>query len=225
MDVPAHPSERLVLDRVTFAYPRGADVLSDVSLRFSGPGLVSLVAGNGVGKSTLVELVSGYLRPGSGRVVVAGQDADAPRARADRRIVRTRTALYPTMSVYDHLVLASDIAGADRGEALARARRYRLDDWLDTRSNQLSAGTERKVWLLMCTLGRFGLAVLDEPFTGLDDQARHALLEDLDAWREAGALVVVATHEHPDGYRPDAVVRFTGRGPQVVDGVAAGALR
>lgn len=121
------------------------------------------------------------------------------------------------MSVFDHLMLASDLAGTSRGDALARVERYRLTDWLDTRANELSAGTERKLWLLMCTVGTFDLAVLDEPFTGLDDQARTALLADLEGWRARGALVLVATHESPDGYVPDATIRFTGTGPQAVE--------
>ncbi|RJF42556.1 ATP-binding cassette domain-containing protein [Actinomyces sp. 2119] len=194
---------------MTFAYSEDdPPVFTDLSMRFPREGLVALQAPNGSGKSTLVELVSGYLRPGAGRVLVCGHDASSPRARPWRRVVRTRPALYPAMSVYDHLAFSSQLAGSRLHGVLERAGRYRLADWLDTRADELSSGTERKLWLLMCTLGNFDVVMLDEPFIALDDQARAELNREMCQWREEGRLVVVAAHGSPDGFQPTTTLRL-----------------
>ena len=94
-------------------------------------------------------------------------------------------------------------------DVLARVRTYRLDEWLDVRACELSSGTERKLWLIVCTLGRFEVVMLDEPFLGLDDRARRVLWDEMDRWRAEDRLVVVATHEHPQNFHPDAEYQLT----------------
>lgn len=206
MGNPQSDSGRIVLNNVTFGYDPAVPVLAGLTMVFPRTGLVMVKAANGAGKSTLVELISGHIRPQAGEVWVCGSLAETGQARALRRVVRSEPALYPTMSVYDHLAFTSMLAGVSVDRALARVARYRLEEWLDVRANELSAGTARKLWLIMCTLGDFEVVVLDEPFTGLDDQARSALLSELEEHRSLGNLAVVVTHEHPAGFHPDSIV-------------------
>ena len=185
-------------------HPGGVTVLDDVTMTFPRSGVVALRAANGAGKSTLVELVSGHLTPQKGRVEICGHPADSPPAHGFRRIVRTKPALYPTMNVFDHLTFTAKLADVPIDDVLARVRTYRLDEWLDVRAYELSSGTERKLWLIIRTLGRFKAVVLDEPFLGLDDHARGVLWSEMDRWRAKDRLVIVATHEHPQDFYPDA---------------------
>ena len=209
MDVYEGRGERIFLDHVTFGYTPEVAVLDDVTMAFPRSGVVALRAANGAGKSTLVELVSGYLRPQKGRVEICGHPAASAAARSFRRVVRTKPALYPTMSVFDHLAFTAQLTRAAMDDVLARVRTYRLDEWLDVRACELSSGTERKLWLIVCTLGRFEVVMLDEPFLGLDDHARRVLWDEMDRWRAEDRLVVVATHEHPQNFHPDAEYQLT----------------
>ena len=204
MDVHEGHRQRILLDHVTFGYTPEVTVLDDVTMTFPRSGVVALRAANGAGKSTLVELVSGYLTPQKGRVEICGRPADSPSAREFRRVVRTKPALYPTMSVFDHLAFTARLTDAPINDVLSRVRAYRLDEWLDVRACELSSGTERKLWLIVCTLGCFEAVVLDEPFLGLDDHARGVLWSEMDRWRAKDRLIIVATHEHPQDFHPDA---------------------
>ena len=124
MDVYEGRGERIFLDHVTFGYTPEVAVLDDVTMAFPRSGVVALRAANGAGKSTLVELVSGYLRPQKGRVEICGHPAASAAARSFRRVVRTKPALYPTMSVFDHLAFTAQLTGAAMDDVLARVRTY-----------------------------------------------------------------------------------------------------
>ncbi|WDO11377.1 ATP-binding cassette domain-containing protein (plasmid) [Streptomyces murinus] len=169
-----------------------------LSATFEAPGLVHVQGGNGIGKSTLVELCSGYLRPWQGIVRVGGMDAHDPRARAARRICRSQPALYPDMTVRDHLVFTTRCNGADLDTELIRAVDLGLYPWLDQAARTLSTGNARKLWYVMCTTGRFNCAVLDEPFNGLDHDTTHKIATEISGWSD-NRLVLLVSHTLPPG--------------------------
>jgi len=185
-----------VLDHVTAGYTRESAVFEDFTLTRTGPGLSRIRGKNGTGKSTLVELISGYLRPQRGSVHIGGIPADRPAARAARNICRTALALYPQMSAHDHLVLASRARGTDPADALARWECYGAGDWLDSPAGELSTGNARKLWVILCTLGVGSLVVLDEPFIGLDTHGIEMLRSEIDAWSITSRVLLIA---HGDG--------------------------
>lgn len=171
-------------------------MLDDVRLTLDEPGIVRVHGPNGSGKSTLVEVLSGYLRPASGRVLLGGVPAAVPEAHERRRICRTEPALYPMMSVRDHLVFASRWCGADPEIALARAARYGLGPWLDSSAETLSTGNRRRLWIIQCTVGVFEILVVDEPFNGLDEESTDVLIAELEAWATSRCIVLIA-HQPP----------------------------
>lgn len=199
----------LELVNVSARYGRGPLVLEDVSARLPTRGVVRLTGANGGGKSTLVELCSGYLAPTSGQVVVAGHEAASKAAHRERRVVRARPALFPGMSARDHLVVASRAAAADAGELLARAERFGLDPWFDHDSAALSSGNAAKLWWLMCTAGKFTVLLADEPFAALDDASIATLESELEAF-SAQALVVLVTHTAPRSIAAAEVLHLAG---------------
>ncbi|WP_448060447.1 ABC transporter ATP-binding protein [Cellulomonas hominis] len=172
-----------------------------MTAKFPVVGVACLAGKNGSGKSTLIELASGYLRPRTGSVTVFGIPAADADARARRRVVRSRPALFPAMTVRDHLLLAAMTTGSDPTVVLKRAAKYGLAPWLDADAGTLSTGTVRKLWVIMCTSGDFGLVLLDEPFTGLDSDTSQVLAAEITAWSR-GALVVLATHSAEPGVSP-----------------------
>jgi ABC-2 type transport system ATP-binding protein len=207
-----HSSDRghapLDLVGVSGGYGRGPAVVEDVTVTFPDTGVVQLAGDNGSGKSTLVELASGYLAPWLGSVTVFGLPAAHEEARARRRVVRSRPALFPGRSVRDHLVLGALASRSDRAIALARADRYGLEPWLDADAGSLSAGNTRRLWIVMCTSGTFDLVLLDEPYLGLDSGASAVLSDELTQWSQQG-LVVLVTHTPAPDVRVDARVTVT----------------
>lgn len=159
-------------------------------------GVTHLRGPNGSGKSTLIEIISGYLAPTAGEVVVLGQTPTQARER--RRICRSQPALFPRSTAREHLELACVNTGANMIEVLERASRYGLGQWLDTTTDQLSTGNLRKLWIVACSTGDFGLVAMDEPFNGLDDTGRSVLIDEIGEWARDGAVLLVA-HDLPDG--------------------------
>ncbi|MFE7315780.1 ATP-binding cassette domain-containing protein [Streptomyces sp. NPDC057555] len=198
MHRPSHQNAAIEIRDVTVGYTEGKPVLSGLSASFKGRSLVWVQGGNGAGKSTLVELCSGYLPPWQGTVQINGMDAGTPEARSTRRICRTQPALYPDMTVRDHIVLASRCARADMEAGLIRAVRLGLEPWLDHAAKTLSTGNTRKLWYVMCTLGDFDCVVLDEPFNGIDQESVEKVAEEICQWG-GERLVLLISHTLPPG--------------------------
>ncbi|GAA2572571.1 ABC transporter ATP-binding protein [Pseudonocardia hydrocarbonoxydans] len=197
------------LSGVSAGYRRDVDVLTGVDLRVPH-GCTLLTGPNGSGKSTVVELVAGTLRPSRGSVTVLGLPASTPELRSRRTVCRATPALYPALTVSEHVSLLE----IDPGSFAERAGRYGLARWLDTPVHGLSTGNVRKAWLLLTTGAPGELLVLDEPFNGLDPQGVGALAGDIDTWMATGCSVTVVAHEPPEVFRDlvEVTIRIAGPG-------------
>lgn len=203
-----HP--RVELRRVTSGYVRGRPVVTDLSVTVPGPGVVQVTGPNGTGKSTVVELLSGYLRPWQGSVTVCGEPAHSDGARSRRRVCRTKPALFTQMTVRDHLVLSARATGADPGRQLARGDAFGLAPWLDENAGVLSSGSAKKLWYLVCTAGDFDVVVLDEPYNALDVDSAALMSEELDAWGHE-ATVMLVCHTPPPNLVIPSIVELSPR--------------
>ncbi len=211
MPVPSHPAPSLELIGVSAGYdPRRPPVLDDLSVSVPSHGVHRLLGHNGAGKSTFVEVASGHLRPRSGVVRVCGLEASDPGARALRRVCRTTPALYPLLTVAEHLELASVARGVPVGEATSRAVGYGLEPWLDREAKELSTGNARRLWFVICTLGEFRVVLLDEPFNALDDATRSTMTQEITGWALDRAIVIVA-HEPPSALVVSGEIVLTSR--------------
>jgi ABC-type multidrug transport system ATPase subunit len=187
---------------LTAGYVADQPVLRDVSLTVPRRGVTRLGGRNGVGKSTLVEVLSGFLPPLDGEVRVLGRDAGNDDLRGPRRVVRTRPALYPFMTVRDHLAVACRARGADRSMTEERAVRLGLEPWLDENASTLSSGTAKKAWHVLSTVGEAELFILDEPFNAVDEAGVEAMVEEVHGWARSAAVLVVC-HTVPPALRVD----------------------
>lgn len=197
------------LSGVSAGYRRDLDVLTGLDLRIPH-GCTLLTGPNGSGKSTVVELVAGTLRPSRGSVTVLGLPASTPQLRSRRTVCRATPALYPALTVAEHVSLL----GTDPRRFADRAGGYGLARWLDTPVHGLSTGNVRKAWLLLTTGAPGELLVLDEPFNGLDAEGVDALTADICTWTTSGCSVTVVAHDPPEPFRDlvEATVRIGGPG-------------
>ncbi|WP_197061977.1 ABC transporter ATP-binding protein [Sinomonas humi] len=185
----------------------------DASLAVEAPGLILLAGPNGSGKSTFAELVSGYLRPWSGKVHIAGVNAHEARTRARRRVCRAEPSHFPLLTVHDHIALASTARRVDRETGLRRATTLGLTPWLNENAGNLSTGTAKKLWYVINTLGSFDLAVFDEPFNGVDAQSVAVMAEEMTEWSQSACIVLI-THALQPGLKPDRVIQISEFTPQ-----------
>jgi ABC-2 type transport system ATP-binding protein len=164
-----------------------------VSLSVAAGELVGLLGPNGAGKTTLLNLLTGVRRPTSGRVELFG--GDPTRAENRRRIGVTpqETGLPATLRVGEcvDLVAAHFPDPLPRGELLER---FGLADLARRQTGGLSGGQRRRLAVALAFVGRPRLVFLDEPTTGLDVSARHALWEGIRAFHADGGTVLLTSH-------------------------------
>jgi ABC-2 type transport system ATP-binding protein len=166
------------------------------------PGEIFCMLGaNGAGKTTTIKLLLGFLVPTSGRAIVGGIDVQADPAAARRNVLYLpeQVALYGELSGVENLAYFAGLAGVpERTPA-------RLHGWLEQagmpaaamarRASGYSKGMRQKVAIALSIARQARALLLDEPTSGLDPQASAEFHQLLLRQRDAGAAVLMATHD------------------------------
>jgi ABC-2 type transport system ATP-binding protein len=203
-----------VLARTVEASRRYGKVLAldGVSLDIRAGELVGLLGPNGAGKSTLLNLLVGLRRTSSGRAELFGGD---PRRADNRRhigVTPQETGLPATLRVGEVVdyVAAHFPNPVARGELLSR---FGLAELARRQTGGLSGGQRRRLAVALAFVGRPRLVFLDEPTTGLDVSARHALCDGIRAFHSDGGTVLLTSHylEEIEALAERVVVLGSGR--------------
>ncbi len=175
-------SEKAVLvEDVWKRYQReGRWVLSGVTLSASSEG-VFITGPNGSGKSTLLKIISGLIRPSKGRVLIYGRPP--AEARAELGIVLHHSLLYSDLTVEENLNYYAKLYGMEvdlrRNELIER---FGLRSFLSRKAGELSFGWRKRADITRALLHGPKVLLIDEPFTGLDEEAAStfkSILEEL----------------------------------------------
>ncbi|MEO5918849.1 MAG: metal ABC transporter ATP-binding protein [Candidatus Limnocylindrales bacterium] len=178
-------------------------VLEAVNLELETGALTAVVGPNGGGKSTLLKLIAGLLRPWAGEIVVLG---DLPGAHA------RSVAYVPQAEAVDWSfpVCAADVVMMGRYPRLGPVRRpgsrdhaavagaldqVGMSDFARRQIGALSGGQRRRVFLARALASEPELYLLDEPVTGVDAATQEDLMQILDRESRAGKTVIASTHD------------------------------
>ncbi|MFF4951174.1 ABC transporter ATP-binding protein [Streptomyces chattanoogensis] len=210
----------ITTERLTKVHPGGRRALDAVDLHIER-GTVGLLGANGAGKTTLLRILTGVLRPTSGRVTVAGHDLSTSHGLT--AVKRTLGYLPQELSLYPDLTTREflDYIGVLKGIRDKRTRRAQveakiaevgLEDRADERLAGFSGGMKRRVGIAQALMGDPSVLIVDEPTTGLDPHERmrfRALLAGLGG----GRTVLLSTHILDDVAQtcPEVAVLTTGR--------------
>ncbi len=192
--------------------------LNSISLDFPASCMVGLIGPDGVGKSSLLALISGVRKIQSGRVEVLGGDIANS---TFRRKISPRIAympqglgknLYAALSVYENVDFFGRLFGHDRRERERRIaellKSTGLAPFADRPAGKLSGGMKQKLSLCCSLIHDPDLLILDEPTTGVDPLSRRQFWELIDRIRSssAGMSVLVATAYMDEAARFDWLV-------------------
>lgn len=173
--------------------------------------VVGLLGANGAGKTTIMRMLLGLLRPTAGAIEVAG----APVTAATRRrlgYVPQGLGLYRELTVAENLAFAADAHGVPRpdpGPDLSRVANRRVAD--------VSLGLRRRTAFEAATCHAPDLLVLDEPTSGVGPLGRARLWETIRERAEIGAGVLVSTHYMEEAEECDRVFLMA-QGSEVATG-------
>jgi branched-chain amino acid transport system ATP-binding protein len=186
---------------------------SDVNIAVQTGERVSLIGSNGAGKTTFVNMVTGYLKPDEGRITLDGQDITplAPRAITHLGVARSFQIpqLYGALSALDNMLVANACHDrrlsfwqpARRPEAIARAeqllQRFGLIDHRDRRVSELPGGVRKLLDIAMALTGHPKLLLLDEPTSGVSAEEKFPMMATImDALgQEVNTTVLFVEHD------------------------------
>jgi heme exporter protein A len=173
-------------------------VLQGVSLRAAPGELVHVSGPNGTGKTTLLRVITGLLRPEQGRVTWGGQDIGRFRSDYLQQLVYLshEPALKGDLTALENLQfsvgLKRRVSVAELGEHLSRTGVARC---AQLPAHVLSAGQRRRVAMARVLAMRAALWLLDEPYTNLDAQGSKLVSELLLTHVREGGLAIVVAHQ------------------------------
>ena len=195
------------LDNVTFGYDRTRQVLSGITMSIPRGQVVAIMGGSGCGKTTILRLIGGQLRPSEGRVVVAGRsvpDLDRDGLYALRREIGMLFqfgALFTDMTVFENIAFPlrehTDLSDQMiRDLVLMKLNAVGLRGAAGLVPSALSGGMARRVALARAIALDPMLALYDEPFAGLDPISLGIVGQLIRKLNDAlGITSVIVTHD------------------------------
>ncbi|MET0911091.1 MAG: ABC transporter ATP-binding protein [Ilumatobacteraceae bacterium] len=174
-----------------------AEALAPLDLRIADGQRVTLIGHNGSGKTTLLRMLTGMLEATTGTATVAGHPIASVEARAAVSYLSDQPVFYDDLSVWEHLEYIARLHGTDDWEqqAVDVVEMVGLTARVDDLPMTFSRGLKQKAAIAMAFVRPFDVMLVDEPFVGLDQVGREALLELFALAHGDGATLVVATHE------------------------------
>jgi NitT/TauT family transport system ATP-binding protein len=195
---------RIVLEHVGKHFPastKGAApsvALLDISLELADGEFVCLLGPSGCGKSTILNLIAGFDRASTGKVMLDGHPVGQPGP--DRGFVFQQPTLFPWLNVLENVTFGPRMAGVPESVWRPEARRYLslvgLDGFERHATWQLSGGMRQRVALARAWLTNPDILLMDEPFGALDAQTRLMMQELLTSlWQSTGTTILFVTHD------------------------------
>ncbi len=206
----------LDIERIGFAYPQRPPVVDDVEWHTGAGEFHCLVGRSGCGKTTLLKLAAGLLRPQAGRILLRGAEIRAPGPQLG--FMFQAPTLLDWRRAIDNVLLPVSLQrrpdAQDRQRALALLDQLGLASHARSYPRQLSGGQQSRVALARALILEPPLLLLDEPFAALDAITRAELQDDLlRTCRTHGTTVLFVTHDlHEAVYLGDRIaVMHAGR--------------
>jgi len=171
----------------------GRTVFSSLSFSVAAGGALLVTGRNGAGKSSLLRLLAGLLRPAEGRIVLDGGDPErTPGEQA--HYLGHQDALKPSLSVTENLDFWVRYLGETRADLSAALALVGLSGVADLPAAYLSAGQRRRLSLARLVAIKRPVWLLDEPSAALDSAGQDGLGRLMAAHLVSGGLIVAATH-------------------------------
>ncbi len=172
-DVELAFDDKIILDKVSFKVRRGETKM--------------ILGRSGGGKSTIIRLILGLLKPDGGQILIDGEDItdyteqQMFEVRKKIGMVFQEGALFDSLSVYDNVAYRLNEQGVDEAEVETQVRRMLqfvdLEDAIDKMPNELSGGMRRRVGIARALVGDPQIVMFDEPTAGLDPPTARTICE------------------------------------------------
>jgi len=220
----------------------GVPAVREVSFEAKGGEITALIGANGSGKTTMLNMLSGFYRPDSGQVFLDGRSVSGlpphqvaragvartfqvpaiPHRRTTRQVLESRRYATDFASMWSAVVRGRRFRAArrrDRAESDRVLAMVRLDEWADRQARDLPLGKLRMLELGRAVMSDAQVFLLDEPASGLDEEEIEEMRDVLVEMRAGGAVIVLVEHNFPWVMSLADEVVVLGRGEVIATGV------
>ena len=174
-------------------------VLKDINLSVSNSEVLLIKGSNGIGKSTFLSCIAGFLEPLEGTVEYFSKSIDPTISAKNFIFVGEENFAYEDLSILDNIYYWLSLnCVTPNQESIHRSIEYlfgRID--MDKKFHRLSYGQKRKMRMLLLLLINKPVWILDDPFNGLDDETISKLIKIISMKRDQHGMIIMATHIIP----------------------------
>ena len=220
----------ILTERLTKHYADKA-AICDLDLNVEPGEIFGFLGPNGAGKTTTVKILTGLVRAGSGRAIVAGFDIETHPIEVKKRIgyVPETPALYDSLTAEDFLTVIGALYHLEPSASKARRRDllelFGLTDARNQRLKEFSKGMRQKVIIAAALIHRPDVLILDEPFDGLDANTALVMKDLLRKLAAQGKTILFSSHILEVVERVCTRICIIDRGRKIVEGTTAEILR
>ena len=209
--------DHIEIRRVTYEYKaneRAVTALREVSFGVAESEFICVVGRSGCGKTTLLNILAGFLAPTTGEVLIGGRAVSG--RGLDRGVVFQDFAqLFPWRTAQRNVEFGLEMKGVPRDERAKTAQRFlglvKLESFAGAYPHELSGGMQQRAAIARALAYNPAVLLMDEPFAALDALTRDEMQRLLvDVWRETRKTIVYVTHNVAEAvYLADRIVVLT----------------
>ena len=186
----------------------GQAVLSDLSLNVEKGEIVCLLGASGCGKTTLLKAIAGLLPLDGGKMSINGRTIIDEKCNVPPEL-RNVGMIFQDYALFPHLTVGENVAfgltGWEKERVTARVKEMlslvKLDGLEKRYPHQLSGGQQRRVAIARALASEPDLLLLDEPFSNIDTQVRHSLIQEIrKIFKQQGVTAIFVTHSREEAF-------------------------
>lgn len=185
-------------------------ILEDINLKIATGEFICVLGKSGCGKSTMLNMLAGYLKPDKGRITVNDEDVQGPSAQ--RGVVFQQHALFPWYTVKENIEFGLKLKKHKKSEVEKIAKQYidmiGLQGYENAYPSELSGGMAQRVGIARALVNNPQVLLMDEPLGALDAMTRDTMRKELiRIWQISQKTIFFITHSVPEAvYLADRVI-------------------
>lgn len=191
--------QKIVIDNVSLQI-RNAKILDNINLSMEGGKIYGLRGRNGSGKTVLMKCICGFMKPTEGKITVnekrIGKDTDFIQ---NAGLIIEEPGFFPYYSGYNNLKLLAGIKGVAGDEKILKTlEMVGLDSQKKKKVGKYSLGMRQRLAIAQAVMEEPDILIMDEPTNGLDEDSVEWLKKFLLEQKNAGRLILLASHSKED---------------------------